>query len=93
MLKSIETAVSSSTILGATPVFTRNVTEKYSKLLKLEITKFEGDVLQQGFWHQLSATIDSNSQLKNIDKFNYFQTYSRKKQKQSPGGVLSKRCS
>ena len=93
MLKNIETAVSSSTIFGATPVSTSNVTEKYSKLLKLEITKLEGNVLQwQGFWDQISSTIDSNSQLKNIDKFNYFQTYSRKKQKQSPGDVLWKRC-
>ena len=71
MLKNIETAVSSSTIFGATPVSTSNVTEKYSKLLKLEITKLEGNVLQwQGFWDQISSTIDSNSQLKNIDKFN-----------------------
>ena len=50
MLKSVETTVSSSTLPGATPVSTNNVIGKYSRLPKLEIAKFEGDVLQwQGF--------------------------------------------
>ena len=80
MLKSVETTVSSSTLPGATPVSTNNVIGKYSRLPKLEIAKFEGDVLQwQGFWDQFSAAIDSNSQLKNIDKFNYLKTYLGKK--------------
>ena len=80
MLKSVEPTVSSSTLPGATPVSTNNVIEKYSRLPKLEIAKFEGDVLQwQGFWDQFSAAIDSNSQLKNIDKFNYLKTFLGKK--------------
>ena len=33
----------------------------------------------QGFWDQFSAAIESNSQLKNIDKFNYLKTYLEKK--------------
>ena len=50
MLKNVEATVSSSTLPGVTPVFTSNVTEKYSRLPKLEIAKFEGNVLQwQGF--------------------------------------------
>ena len=80
MLKNVEATVSSSTLPGVTPVFTSNVTEKYSRLPKLEIAKFEGNVLQwQGFWNQFSAAIGSNSQLKNIDKFNYLKMYLRKK--------------
>ena len=80
MLKSVEPTVSSSTFPGAMPVSTNNVIEKYSRLPKLEIAKFEGDVLQwQGFWDQFSAAIDSNSQLKNIDKFNYLKTFLGKK--------------
>ena len=62
MLRNVETAVSASTIPGVTPVSTSSVTEKYSRLPKLEIAKIEGDVLQwQGFWDQFSAAIDSNS--------------------------------
>ena len=80
MLRNVETAVSASTIPGVTPVSTRSVTEKYSRLPKLEIAKIEGDVLQwQGFWDQFSAAIDSNSQLRNIDEFNYLKTYLEKK--------------
>ena len=88
MLNNVETTVSSSTVpgttpvstTGTTPVSTNKITGKYSRLPKLEIANFEGDVLQwQGFWDQFSAAIDSNSQLKNIDKFNYLKTYLGKK--------------
>ena len=86
MLKNFETSVSSSTLPGAMPVSTSNVIEKYSRLPKLEIAMFEGDVLQQqGFWDQFFATVDSNSQLKNIAKFNYLKTYLGKK----PLGIIS----
>ena len=80
ILKNVETTISSSTLPGAMLVSINNVIEKYSRLLKLEIAKFEGDMLQwQGFWDQFSATTDSNSQLKNIDKFNYLKMYLGKK--------------
>ena len=80
ILKNVETTVSSSTLPGATPVSTNNVTVKYSRLPKLEIAMFEGDVLLwQGYWDQFSAAIDSSSQLKNTDKFNYLKMYLGKK--------------
>ena len=80
MLKGVKFTVTSSTFPRAKPISTNNVIEKYSTLPKLEIVKFEGDVLQsQGFWDQFSAAIDSNSQLKNIDKFNHLKTYLGKK--------------
>ena len=56
MLKNVETTVSSSTRPGATSVSTSSVTEKYSRLPKLEIAKFEGDLSQwQSFWDEFSA--------------------------------------
>ena len=80
MLKNVETIVFSSTLCRVSPVSTSYATEKYSILPKLEIAKFEGDVLQsQGFWDQFSAAIDSNFQLKNIDKLDYLKTYLGKK--------------
>ena len=46
------------------------------KLSKLEISKFNGDVIiWQGFWDQFCSAIHENNSISNIDKFSYLKTF------------------
>ena len=46
------------------------------KLPKLEISKFNGDVIYwQRFWNQLCSAIHKNNSISDIDKFSYLKTF------------------
>ena len=46
------------------------------KLPKLEISKFNGDVIdRQGYWDQFCSAIHENNSISDIDKFSYLKTF------------------
>ena len=46
------------------------------KLLKLEISKFNGNVLNwQGFWDQVNSAIHTKTNISDIDKFSYLKSF------------------
>ena len=53
-----------------------NPNDSHAKLLKLTLSKFNGEVLSwQSFWDQYSVAIHTNSSLSDIEKFNYLRFY------------------
>ena len=46
------------------------------KLPKLEISKFDGDIINfRGFWNQFNSAINSNDSINDIDKFYYLKSF------------------
>ena len=46
------------------------------KLLKLEISKFNGDVINwKGLWDQFCSAIHKNNSISDVDKFSYLKTF------------------
>ena len=50
------------------------VNDSHVKLPKLELQKFNGDILVfQEFWDSFESSIDSNAKLREVDKLNYLR--------------------
>ena len=75
-MKSTQHEVSSSTSTTTRSKLREDIT--YSKLPKLEISKFDGDFLQwQTFYDSFKAAIHDKKNLSDVDKFNYLRSLLR----------------
>ena len=55
---------------------TTSATRTRARLPKLDLQKFNGDVLKfAGFWDRFESAIDNNEEIPTVEKFNYLQYY------------------
>ena len=62
---------------GNSSLFSTSSEKKsYSKLPKLDLQKYNGDLLKfAGFWDRFETAIDNNDEIPTVEKFNYLQYY------------------
>ncbi len=71
--RSSTSATETNSTTSETP---RNETRSRSRLPKLDLQKFSGDILKfSGFWDRFETAIDKNSDIPKIEKFNYLKYY------------------
>ena len=77
MNKVLKESIDSSRVLSpSTPSLISHNPEVKVKLPKLEISKFNGDIINfRGFWDQFSSAIHSNDRINDIDKFCYLTSF------------------
>ena len=77
MNKLLKESIEPSRVMSSSspPLLWRNPEVKV-KLPKLEISKFDGDIINfRGFWNQFNSAINSNDSINDIDKFCYLKSF------------------
>ena len=65
-----------SLVSNSSSTWNNNLDEVMRKLPKLIIREFDSNVLNwQTFWNQFESTIDSKTNISNIDKFSYLTLF------------------